>query len=295
MEIGIFLPTFGPGNDPEMLRVLAQTAESVGAAALWAPEHVVLVDSYESEYPYSDDGRFPIDPSSGGLGDPFAVLTFLAGLTMRVRLGTGICLVPQRNPVYTAKLVANLDLLSGGRFDFGIGVGWLAEEFAAVAAPFAKRAQRTRAYLEIMRRLWTEDVASHESEFYTLPPVRFAPKPVQKPHPPIIVGGESDPALRRVAEYGQGWIGWNVTPEVTAERIVFLDRLLAERGRKRRDLKMVVSPYTLPTRDLDSMKRYRDAGADQVILLLPLTDKADDIRAALEWLGNEIIAPAARL
>jgi len=295
MQIGIFLPTFGPGNDPEFLRVLAETAEAVGAASLWAPEHVVLVDAYASAYPYSDDGRFPLDPSSGGLGDPFTVLAFLAGLTRTIRLGTGICLVPQRNPVYTAKLVANLDVLSAGRVDFGVGIGWLAEEFAALEAPFARRAARTRAYLEVMRRLWTEDVAAYESEFYTLPPVRLAPKPVQRPHPPIVFGGESNAALRRVADLGQGWIGWNVTPDVAAERIEALGRLLDERGRRRADVSLTVSPYLQPTRDLDAMKRYRDAGVEQVVLLLPLTEKPDEVRAALEWLGDEIVSKASRL
>ena len=142
MKIGIFLPTFGPGNEPAFLQALAETAEAVGAASLWAPEHVVLVDKYESQYPYSEDGRFPIDPTVAGIGDPFPVLSFLAGITSTVRLGTGVCLVPQRNPVYTAKLVAGLDVLSRGRVDFGVGIGWLAEEFAAVDAPFARRGAR---------------------------------------------------------------------------------------------------------------------------------------------------------
>ncbi len=295
MKIGIFLPTFGSGQRPEFLRALAEAAEQVGAASLWAPEHVVLVDSYASRYPYSEDGQLPLDPSAGGMAEPFTVLSYLAAVTATVRLGTGICLVPQRNPVYTAKMVAGLDVLSRGRVDFGVGIGWLAEEFAAVGAPFARRAQRTRAYLEIMRRLWTQPLASYESDLYTLPPVRFEPKPVQQPHPPIIFGGESDAALRRVADVGQGWFGWNVTPEVTGERLAVLDRLLAARGRRRQDVSITVSPYTQPTRDLDAMKRYRDAGVQQVVLLLPLTDSPEQVRAAVEWLGNAIIAPAAHL
>jgi len=295
MKIGIFLPTFAAGHRPEFLRVLAETAELVGVATLWAPEHIVLVDSYVSRYPYSEDGRFPLDPSEGGLADPFTILAYLAAVTERIRLGTGICLVPQRNPVYTAKQVAGLDVLSNGRVDFGVGIGWLAEEFAAVAVPFERRAQRTRAYLEIMRRLWTEDVAQYESEFYTLPPVHMAPKPLQKPHPPIIFGGESDAALRRVAALGQGWFGWNVTPEIAAERIETLDGCLKAKGRQLSEVTLVVSPYTLPTRDLDAIKRYRDAGAGEVVLLLPLSNSPEEVRAAVEWLGEEIVEPAGRL
>ncbi|MBI1815008.1 MAG: LLM class F420-dependent oxidoreductase [Deltaproteobacteria bacterium] len=295
MKIGIFLPTFGAGNRPEFLRALAETAEQVGAASLWAPEHVVLVDAYESQYPYSDDGRFPLDPSAGGLGDPFTVLSFLAAVTKTVRLGTGICLVPQRNPVYTAKMVAGLDVLSNGRVDFGVGIGWLKEEFDALEMPFERRAQRTRAYLEIMRRLWTQDEASYADEFYTLPPVHMAPKPVQQPHPPIIFGGESDPALRRVTDIGQGWFGWNLTPEMTTERLAALDRLLNRRGRSRTDVSITISPYTQPARGLDSMKRYRDLGVDEVVHLLPISETPDQVRSAVEWLGEHIIAPSARL
>ncbi|MGH2670769.1 MAG: LLM class F420-dependent oxidoreductase, partial [bacterium] len=279
----------------EYLKALAETAEAVGAASLWAPEHIVLVDEYRSRYPYSDDGRLPLDPSSGGLADPFAVLTFIAALTRSVRLGTGICLVPQRNPVYTAKMVACLDVLSKGRVDFGVGVGWLAEEFAALGVAFERRGARTRAYLEVMRRLWTEPVASYQSEFYALPPVRFEPKPIQRPHPPILFGGESDAALRRVADVGQGWFGWNVTPEMTAERVAALERLLEARGRKLGDVSITVSPYVRPTQDLDAIKRYRDAGASQVVMLLFGAETTAKVRPAVAALGEAIIEPARRL
>ncbi len=295
MKIGIFLPTFDAGLTPATLRVLAETAEAVGASSLWAAEHVVLVDAYASRYPYADDGRLPVAGDSGGPADPFAVLNFLAAVTTRVRLGTGICLVPQRNPVYTAKEVATLDVLSGGRLDFGIGIGWLAEEFAALGVPFERRAGRTRAYLEVMRRLWTSDVAEYQSEFYRLPPVRMDPKPVQRPHPPILVGGESDAALGRAAEYGQGWFGWNVTPEMVAERVDALTKLLAPKGRRIQDLRVLASPYTRPTRDLDAMKRYRDAGADEVVVLLSRFRSDDEARAVVERVGDNLVVPAGAL
>ncbi|MGH7819254.1 MAG: LLM class F420-dependent oxidoreductase, partial [Candidatus Binatia bacterium] len=264
-------------------------------ASLWAPEHVILVDQYQSRYPYSEDGRLPLDPSTGGMAEPLTVLSYMAARTKRVRLGTGICLVPQRNPVYTAKQVAGLDVLSHGRVDFGVGIGWLAEEFAACGVPFERRARRTLDYLEIMRRLWTEPVASFESEFYRLPPVRFEPKPVQKPHPPILFGGESDAALRRVARAGQGWFGWNLTPEAAAERIRALDRELEKRGRKRSDVAIKVCPYTHPTQDLEAMKRYRDAGVEEVVLLLFGAETAERVQGAIEILGRTVIEPAARL
>jgi len=186
-------------------------------------------------------------------------------------------------------------VLSRGRFDFGVGVGWFAEEFAAVGADFARRGARTRAYLEVMRRLWTDPHPAYDGEFYRLAPVRFEPKPVQKPHPPIIFGGESDAALRRVADVGQGWFGWNVTPEMTAERVATLDRLLRARGRTRADVSITVSPYTKPTRDLDAIKRYRDAGAEQVVLLLFDAPTTDAVGPAMEKLAERIIEPARSL
>jgi probable F420-dependent oxidoreductase len=127
-------------------------------------------------------------------------LAFLAAHTARVRLGTGICLVPQRNPVYTAKEVATVDWLSGGRFDFGVGVGWLAEEFRALDVAFERRGDRCREYLDVMRRLWCDSVSAFAGSFYDLPASRQYPKPVQQPHPPICFGGESDAAMRRVAD-----------------------------------------------------------------------------------------------
>src|SRR5262249_42589338 len=161
-------------------------------------------------------------------------------------------------------------------------IGWLAEEFAALEVPFARRAGRTRAYLDVMRRLWSDGVAEHASEFYTLPPVRMDPKPVQRPHPPILVGGESDAALGRAAGYGQGWFGWNVTPEMVAERVGALAKLLAARGRSIDDLRVLASPYLRPTRDLDAMKRYRDAGAGEVVVLLSRFQGVDGARAVVE-------------
>src|SRR6186997_1649769 len=201
MDIGLFVP-LGNGNaNAELLRALGREAEARAFESIWVAEHVVLFDEYDSQYPYSLDGKFP-GGGDTGLLEPLTALTYLAAVTDRMRLGTGICLVPQRNPVYTAKQVVDLDNLSGGRVDFGIGVGWLREEFDAVAAPFEQRGARTDEYLQVMHSLWTDEVSSFEGEHYTLPPCRMYPKPMQAPHPPIHVGGESNAALRRAARHG---------------------------------------------------------------------------------------------
>ena len=292
MKIGIFAPLAAPFATPEYLSALGRGVEERGFHSLWVAEHVVLFDDYGSTYPYSADGRIPAPPDNGFL-EPFTSLAFLAAVTERVRLGTGICLVPQRNPVYTAKDVANVDLLSGGRFDLGVGVGWLAEEFRAVNVPWERRGARTRSYLEVMRRLWSDAVSEYKDEFYELPACKMNPKPVQSPHPPIHFGGESDAALRRVADLGQGWYGFNRDPDEAGEGIRRLGELLAERGRKPGDVEIHVSPYMKPI-GADDLARYRDAGVDQVIVLAFAADP-DTLRAALDAHAENLVEPASRL
>ena len=292
MRIGVFAPFSNPFTTRETLTTLGQACEERGFHSIWAAEHVVLFDAYRSRYPYAADGRLPAGGENGIL-DPFACLSFLASVTTRIRLGTGICLVPQRNPVYTAKEAATVDYLSEGRLDFGVGVGWLREEFDALGVPWARRGARCREYLEVIRRLWCDPVSEFDGEFYTLPPCRQYPKPVQSPHPPIHFGGESNAALRRVADLGQGWYGFGLEPEAAAERIGALTRLLEERGRRREDVFVSVSPYMRPV-DLDTIKRYADAGVDQVILLV-FAPTSDAIRSTLDALASSIVEPARSL
>ena len=292
MDIGVFGITTNPVSTPAYLRALARGAEERGFASLWVAEHVVLFDEYASRYPYSADGRIPIGGAHGPL-EPFGTLAFFAAVTNNIRLGTGVCLVPQRNPVYTAKEATAVDWLSDGRFDFGVGIGWLAEEFQAVAAPFEERNERCREYLEVMQRLWRDPVSEHHGRFYDLPACRFYPKPVQQPHPPIHFGGESNAALRRVADLGQGWYGFNVKPEDVPERLAKLDQLLQERGRSRDEIEVSICPYMLGV-DLEGVKRYRDAGVDQVILVALGFDR-DNLLKTLDELASGIAEPAASL
>jgi probable F420-dependent oxidoreductase len=290
MRIGVFSGFASPIATPEYIEAYARGAEERGFAEIWVAEHVVLFDEHASKYPYDQGGRFPIT-GEAGLLDPFPTLGLLAAVTKTIRIGTGICLVPQRNPVYTAKEVATSDWLSNGRLDFGVGVGWLAEEFAALDAPFEHRGSRTLEYLEVMKRLWCDDVSSFEGRFYTLPACRQYPKPVQRPHPPIYFGGESDAALKRVARAGQGWYGFGLAPDATAERVKQLEQLLAAQGRSRSDVDVVVSPYLLPiTRD--DVARYRDAGVDQLVVLAAARD-AQAVPEALDHVVSEVLELAS--
>jgi probable F420-dependent oxidoreductase len=265
MKVGLFAPLANPWATPEYMATLAKGAEERGFHSLWAAEHVVLFDDYASKYPYAQDGKIPAG-GENGMFEPFTSLAFLAANSSTIRLGTGICLVPQRNPVYTAKEVAAVDWLSGGRFDFGVGIGWLAEEFIAVEKPFERRADRCREYLDVMKTLWTDPVSEYKGEFYELPACRQYPKPVQQPHPPIHFGGESDAALRRVADIGQGWYGFNVTPENVAGYLTKLDGMLEANGRSRDEIFVSICPY-LTGQDPDTIKRFQDTEIDQLIVM----------------------------
>lgn len=286
MKTGLFVPLVSPVATPEYIRTLGTLAQECGFHSLWVAEHVVLFDEYESKYPYAQDGKIPAGGETGLL-EPFTSLAFLAAVTETIRLGTGICLVPQRNPVYTAKEVANVDVLSGGRLDFGVGVGWLAEEFYAVDTPFEARGARCRSYLRLMQRLWGDPVSHYKDEIYDLPPCRMYPKPVQKPHPPIHFGGESEAALRRVADLGQGWYGFNLDPEELRRGIERLDTLLQERGRKRDEVEISVSPY-LKGLDRAKLEAYGEAGADQVIVIANARD-VDTLRSTVEGLAESLL------
>ena len=266
MRISIFAPVISPLNDGAYLKALSIGAEERGFHGIWLGEHVVLFDKYDAEYPYAEDGRIPVG-GENGLLEPITGLAFMAACTERIRLGTGVCLVPQRNPVYTAKEIAAVDYLSNGRVDFGVGVGWLEEEFTALGVPFERRGTRCREYLDVIASLWRDDVSSFKGEFYDLPPCRQYPKPVQQPGPPIYFGGESMPALRRTADLGQGWYGFNTSVEQTRGCLDQLDELIEKRGRKRDDLDIVIGPYRHKLTK-DTAKEYEDAGVDTLVVMI---------------------------
>ncbi|HXZ89028.1 MAG TPA: LLM class F420-dependent oxidoreductase [Candidatus Binataceae bacterium] len=294
MKIGLFAvgtPKMAGGG---LLRTVATNAERLGVTTLWVPEHVVLLDKYASKYPYSQDGALPA-PTNAPIFDPFVSLTAMASVTSKIRLATGICLVPEHNPLVLAKVVATLDFLSGGRALLGVGIGWLEEEFEAIGIPWEKRAQRTREYIEAMRKLWGEEPSSYSGEFVRFEDVRSNPKPLSGAKLPVFFGGESGPALRRVAEYGNGWCGFNLTPPEAAAKIERIEELLRANGRKRSEVELAVSPYTKPC-TVDDLKRYRDAGVDEVVLIKLRPPRAEDeVVRDLEQIAREWVEPAARL
>ena len=256
---------FNEHTSPEYIAAAAAMVEKLGYDSFWVPEHVLFFPEYESKYPYSEDGRIQGDPRS--LLDPLTALTYVAANTSKIRLGTGICLVPQRNPVYTAKQVADLDYLSGGRVDFGIGIGWLKEEFNALGVPWTDRAGRTEECIGVMKTLWCDELSSFQGKYFSFEAAYQNPKPVQRPHPPLIFGGESRAALKRVATLGQGWFTFNVTPESLAQGIDILQPLLEEQGRTISDISISVTPDGKHINQ-ESLKRFEELGAEQIILPL---------------------------
>jgi probable F420-dependent oxidoreductase len=210
----VLSPTiFGPTASPEALRKLTQQAEAVGFDAVWFADHIVIPRQVQSLYPYAADGASPFDPDQP-FYEPLSVLNFLAGCTQRIRLGTHVLIIPYRHPVFTAKILATLDVLSGGRLMLGIGVGWMEEEFQALGvSTYAERGAVTNEYLRLFKELWTKDRPHFQGKYCQVWDIGFYPKPVQKPHPPIWIGGHSTPALRRAATLGDGWMPIGLRPQ----------------------------------------------------------------------------------
>ena len=248
MRYGVALPNYGALADAETLVHLARRAEALGIDSIWVSDHLLAPTGVRSIYPYD---RRP-DAKPGDMGviehfyEPLTTLAYLAGHTSRIRLGVSAYIVPYRNPVLTAKQVATLDALSGGRLVLAVGVGWLREEFDALGVPFGGRGRRTDEYLAICRALWTEDVASYEGTITRLPPVRSLPKPRQKPHPPIWVAGNSAAARMRAVRIGQGWHAIDLSPEELTPLVQDLRRSLRAAGRRPEELTVSLRKGILP-------------------------------------------------
>jgi len=266
MKIGIFSSFMSPLATPSMIRDLGRQAEDIGLESIWMGEHVALFDRNTFGYPSSKDGRIPVPPG-GGMLDVTATFGFLAAATSRVRLGTGVALVPQRNPIYTAKEVCTLDWLTDGRIDFGIGVGWNKEEVEACGYRWEDRGTRCDEFLEVMRRLWTEPVVDFKGKWVAFETCRLDPKPIQKPHVPIIVGGYADAALRRAVRFGAGWYGFNRDPAAIREILARLDGTFAAAGRRRGpEFQIVVTPPV--GMSLDAMREFAELGVDRLVVNL---------------------------
>jgi probable F420-dependent oxidoreductase len=275
VRIGLHALGIGSGADPGIIAAVARAADSAGFSTLWSGEHIVMVERPDSPYPYAPDGRIAV-PSDADWLDPFVTLTFAAAVTSRIRLATGVLLLPEHHPVLVAKQAASLDLLSGGRVVLGVGIGWSAEEFAALGIPFRGRARRTEEYVDVMRTLWSSRDSSHHGEFVQFEEVRCFPKPHLGRTIPVVLGGNSDAALARVARYGDGWYGFDLPIDDVAERIGMLSELCRDQGRDVATVDIAVSTRDGTPQDLDELAR---SGVDQLVVVESPPDTAEDAGA----------------
>ena len=285
MKFGIVFANAGPASQPEHAVALAQLAEEAGFESLWTVEHVVVPAGYESEYPYSRDGRMP-----GGedvpIPDPLVWLTWVGSQTTRIKLATGILILPQRNPVVLAKEAATLDVLCGGRLILGVGVGWLQEEFDAIGVPWEERGARTDDYVGAMRALWTQPEPSYDGRFASFSNAKSWPKPVQPGGVPVVIGGHSEAAARRAGRLGDGFFPARGGLEELPPLLDAMRKAAADAGRDPDAIEVT----TGGAMDVDTARRYEDLGVSRLVIP-PLGFDVETLRAQLAEFGERVIAP----
>jgi probable F420-dependent oxidoreductase len=279
VKLGIALGRLNPAFFEEV----TVTAEELGFESVWLPEHLVLpVEMTRSPHP--GESHPPV-PATTPVFDAFAQLSYLAGRTSRVRLATHVYNLGLRHPFVGARAVQTLDVVSGGRAEVGIGAGWLESEWRAAGLDFASRGRRLDEALAVCKRLWTDDTVEHHGEFFDFGPVLFEPKPVQRPWPPLHVGGESAAALRRAATAGDGWVGMNHTPDSAARSVARLRRLRQEAGRGANRFEVTVGGSVETAQDLE---RWAEAGVQRLIVS-PWTRSRQAVDA-IRRLADEVLS-----
>jgi probable F420-dependent oxidoreductase len=273
MKFGTILPSIGPlASGPgalDALLTVAQKAEALGFDSLWVGDHIVIPTTIRSRYPYNDTGEFPLPPDLPIL-EPLTVLGYLAGVTQRVRLGPSVLVLPHRNPIVTAKMFATLDVLSRGRVIAGVGIGWMEEEISLLGAPFKRRGALSDEYLRVMRELWTNPNPQFAGEFCRFSGIKCEPKPVQNPLP-IWIGGHSARAMRRIVEFGDGWLAGPKSVAGFQEGVEMLKAAAARAGRDLKSIEIMVGPLyaTSVAMFVEEMKKYQDLGYSSFVAPLP--------------------------
>ncbi len=280
MKIGTSVPLPAYNIDPAFM---AKKAEDLGFDSIWYAEHPVVPVHSESPFP-STGGEIPWTYSH--FTEPYIALARASAVTSKILLGTGITLVPERNPLVLAKEIAALDLYSGGRFLFGIGTGWLKEETELMGGNFPRRWTQTREALDVMKLLWTEEEAEYHGEFFDFPPVRCFPKPAQKPYPPIIIGGMAPNVLKRIVAHADGWLPNRVTLEYLEKSRRELDDLATEAGR---DPKSISISIFGQEPDRAHCQSLLDAGADRVVVKPEWVETEAEMGDQLERMAEAVL------
>jgi probable F420-dependent oxidoreductase len=280
MKVGIMFANVLLWGTRDGAEKLAKAAEDSGIESLWTVEHVVVPAGYESAYPYSPSGRMPGDETNP-IPDPLAWLAFMAAHTKTVRLATGILILPQRNPVVLAKECATIDVLSEGRLELGIGIGWLKEEFDVIGVPFSERMDRTDEYVEALRALWSQD-ETFSGKFTSFANARSFPKPIQKPGIPIVVGGHTKAAARRAGRLGDGF--FPARPQDIGMLLDEMKRAAKDAGRDPDAIEVTTGGPP----NIDFAKSLADQGVSRIVMPSPTFDPNDADRAFGELSENFI-------
>lgn len=284
MKFGIMFANAGPFAEPDMFAHLVTTAEAVGIESIWTVEHVLVPRGYESTYPYSADGKMP-GPDEAPIPDPFVALSFAAALTKKIRLATGVLILPQRHPAYVAKEVASLDVMSKGRVTLGIGVGWLREEFDALGVGFDDRAARTREMVGAMRSLWSPGASTFHGKHFSWDNVESNPKPVQGADVPIVVGGHTELAARRAARYGNGFFPGRGSDTKLRSLVGVMKEECAKVGRDAGAIELT-GGMMVPDRDL--VARHEEMGFSRLVMGPPGWDR-DGVSRGFEAFANAFL------
>ncbi len=263
MKLGFFGANIGALDNPDAIARVAQTAEGLGFESIWTGEHVILIDPHAPPSPVAPEAPFV---------DTIATLAFLAAKTETIKIGSGIILLAQRQPLVLAKELAGIDVLSKGRLLFGVGVGYVPGEFEALGIPYEERGPRTSEHIEVIRTMWTAEKPSFDGQFSSFSGIQSRPRPVQTPHPPIHVGGASPPALRRAVSQGNGWYGFFQDPDATAKVVRDLEETAKRVERPSALGKLEISVTPPAPFDFDSAKRFEDLGVDRLILMRDFAD-----------------------
>lgn len=256
MKFGFFGINMNACSNPDTAMRVAQAAEAAGFESVWTGEHVVLPDPQAPPSPLP-----PLYP----LLDPAVALAFIAAHTKKIKLGTGIIILPQRNPLVLAKELASVDVVSGGRLIFGLGIGYLKAEFDALGAPFNQKGPRSMDYVEAMKAIWTQEKPAYKGQFVSFSDIQARPQPVQKPHPPIVIGGHTKEAFQRAVQYGNGWYGFALDLTATEKCLAGLQEAAQHVSRPTELGALEISITPGPALDLDAAKRYADLGVHRLI------------------------------
>lgn len=285
MKIGVFEFCIDRSVDPA---IIAKRAEELGFGSYWVPEHAIIPVKTSSPYPASEDGIIPDE--YGRITDPFVSLARASAVTKTIELGTGICLIPERNPLELAKEVATLDHFSGGRFIFGIGAGWLREETEIMGGDFDHRWRQTKDAVLAMKELWTQDEAEYHGKYYDFPAVRSFPKPARKPHPPVYMGGSSKYVFKRVVEWGDGWMPvLSPVEDIQAGR-QRLNEMAEQAGRDPKEISVLAFGWPGKFRTKEEINELQSVGVDHVTIWLTQSEKGENaVLAELESLAKEVL------